>query len=356
MSTFTIRKPKAKEKRASFFVFRFDKVNGKRKGKALQIPELDLVNERYRDGTLRFQEALALIENIRKKLSQSHNGPKTKPVTNSENLRLLERYWDREYTYRDISAPKSMEYSLRKALRAIGNISLLICSESELYKKLKNIEKPNDRRRVISRLNQLLRFAGRDFKLKLPKQDYLEVRYLNRAEFAKLVSGLSEFDQHAATLAFATGCRVGEMFGLSELSLRGRFRLFIGHQITDELKKAPTKNRKARSITMHEFGERSLTYWLALSQEEKFSHRNRRLSDVVKFRARELWPDKEEKHICFHDLRHCYAIEMLRRGASLTQVAQLLGDCIQVVQAYYTGFSMVDESLDALDAHLTKNA
>lgn len=331
-----------------------DRVDGKRKAKAISIPELDLVNQRYQDGTILFEEALALVSDIRKNVISRLRDSKHKPITNSENLRLLKRYWDEVYTLRHITDPRSMWNSLNWALRQIGSTPLLTIDHKDLHKKISSLNlSPNRHRRLISRLNQLLRFAGRPYILSLPQQEFLEIRYLNQFEVKELADSVNnEFDRHAILLAFATGCRVGEMFGISKESVRAPRQIHVGHQITKQLKKSLPKNRKVRRIRMLEIGQQSLAYWIRLQSDEKYIHRNRRLSDIVKFASTQLWPNKPQKHIRFHDLRHSYAIEMLRQGASISQVAQLLGDSVQVCQTYYAGFSMADESLDALDARL----
>jgi integrase len=52
----------------------------------------------------------------------------------------------------------------------------------------------------------------------------------------------------------------------------------------------------------------------------------------------------------FHDLRHSYAIHMLEKvEVSLTMVAKLLGDSIQVVEQYYAGFALGEEGLRSVD-------
>ncbi len=355
VSTFTIRKPKPSETRASFCIFRVERENGKRKAKALEIPELELVNKRYLDGTLAFEEALALVSKLREKEAKKVNGPKHKPVTNSENQKLLRRYWDQEYTYRELIAPTAMWNDLTRAIRCLGDTPLLTVGQKELHVKINSLGyPPNKRRRVISRINQLLKFAGRDFHVRLPKQEFLEIKYLTLKEVQQLADSLGEMDKHLTLLAFATGCRVGELFGITQESIKRPRIIHIGHQIRKDGTKGNTKNGKARNIRMLEIGEKSLAYWLKVPMAERLAHRNRRLSEIIKDKSKEIWKQNPDKHVKFHDLRHSYAIEMLRQLAPLTQVAQLLGDSLQVCQTYYTGFSMVDESLDALDERLTK--
>src|SRR5687767_4966854 len=164
--TILIRSPNAAEKRASFSLLRVTRQDGRRRIKTLDLPEVDLINERYRDGTLSFINANALIRDLRDRLLKQERGNVHKPVTLAENLALLESYWKRDYLFRDVVDRKTMRWDLERALRAIGNVPLLTADQATLQAKVVESKlRTNAKRRVISRLNQLLRFAGRPFKL-----------------------------------------------------------------------------------------------------------------------------------------------------------------------------------------------
>lgn len=349
MSTIlTIRVPKRAEKRQSFSLLQINRQNGKQTCKSLKSPELTKINADYKGGILAYEEAFALVSDLRKKMVAKEGG--LKPITHAENQKLLSSYWKQDYQFRDVVDSNTMWHDLNRALRVIGNLSLYTCDQTELQAKIqKSGLPPNRRRRVILRLNQLLRFAGRGFKLKLPRKEFLEVKYLTADEVRRLADKLGGLNGHLVTLAFATGCRQGELFAITEANDR---IIYINSQIKRDGKRTQTKTRNSRKIRMLPYGDKALKVWLSIPISQR--PRGRQYSAIVKAACKRLWKNNPEKHITFHDLRHSFAIEMLRLGESFDTIAQLLGDSVAVCQAYYTGFSMADQSLDALDERLKK--
>lgn len=310
--------------------------------------ELDLINQALEDRVHSYEEAYAQARVVTDRLIKRELGHKAKPITLSENLKLLKSYWDKEYSDRDNADPKSMWNKLNAALRIIGDTSLLTATKEELYEKIKDSGlEANKRRAVIARLNQLLKFAGR-FKLKAPKQEFPEIRYLSEKQVLALSASLKGTDRDLVLLAFATGCRLGELFAINETTIKPNGKIWVGYQILRSGKKALPKNRKQRSVFCLEVGRDALKRWLKVPLAERLTIRNRKYAEIVHNACKALWPKQPDKHVSFHDLRHSFAAEMLRLGESVSVVAQLLGDSVQVCQMYYSGFSMHDESMDAL--------
>lgn len=347
----TIRSPKAAEGRQSFSILRLERKDGKRKQSTVASKELDRVNADYQAGTLPFESALALVRDIRDRIATKERGHRQKPITLQENLRLLDAYWKAEYQYRDLADPETMRYDLMRALRVVGSISLLTADDIQIYERIKKSGlAKNGQRRITLRLNQLLRFAGRPFRLRMPREDFLNVRYLNTAEVFRLADHLGGIARDLVLVAFSTGARLGEIFAITPTAINDKGHVYISSQIKRDGSKSLPKTRRTRQVKTLLYGVESLKAWAALPMNQR--QRQRHWNEVVKKACRELWPDDKEKHCHFHDLRHSFAIEMCRLGQPVDRIAKLLGNSTAVCEKYYTGFSVKKESLEALDAEI----
>lgn len=350
---FTIRSPKPSEKRQSFAILKLSKVDGRRVQTTCASDELDRVNRDFQTGVLPFESAYALVDSLRKRLQEK--SARRKPLTNQENQKLLDAYWRKEYAHRDLEDPEAMRADLNRALKVLGNLPLYTAEESDIYQKIqKSGLDRNGRRRVMLRLNQLIRFLNRPFRLRLPKQDLPNVKYLNLEDTLALADRVGGIDGHLIRLAFATGMRMGELFALKPENVDAKFHIQVVAQIKRDRKRKLPKTRRTRQISLmpYDFAKESLQVWLAVPVHQR--PRLRHYHDIIGRACRQLWPKDQDKWIRFHDLRHSFAIEMLRLDESLDVIAGLLGDSIQVCQTYYTGFSLKSESLDALDARMAE--
>lgn len=336
-----------------------ERTKGKRRVKTHEVPQLAKINEDFKAGHLNYEQAYALVKDLRDKQALKLFGRQEKPITLAENLKLLDSYWEADYQFRDVVAPEAMRHDLIKSLGVIGSMSLYTATQAQLVTCLSKSGLPaNSRRRVILRLNQLLKFARREFTLKMPKEEYLDIKYLNIAEVRQVASHVGGEDGDLILLAFATGCRLGELFGLTEKSVKptkGRFtHLYIGSQIRKNSEKALPKNRRSRTTLMLPIGDAPLQRWLQLSTAER-PKRTKLFNEVVYKACVKLWPTKTDKHVCFHDLRHSFACEMGRQGRSINEIAQMLGNSPEVCRKYYTGVGLTDENLEALDERLANS-
>lgn len=349
--TFSVRSPGPNEKRVKFSIFRIEGKSPKRVKKVVCSPELDEINRRFISGTLSYQEARALAQDIRRRLDRRENGAREKPIT-TENQTLLDAYWKDQYSWRDITDPDSMRNSLKRAIRVLGDLPIMTAEQTDFYQRINESGITNNRKReVIARLNQLIKYARRDFTLRLPRQDFLKIRHISEEQLGKLTKVLTQFDSTLVSVAFYTGGRIGEIFAIQKRDFNGRI-LNITRQILRNGEKSRTKTRKDRGVAVPPEGFAAIKDWLDIPTSQKLEHRNRKLSEVVSEASRKLWPKEKDRHITFHDLRHSFAIHMLRLEFSISEVAHLLGDSIQVCQAYYTGFAASDEALEAMSQRL----
>lgn len=355
-STISYRSPKPEEKRPGYSIYRLTRKSGKKSYQTLKVPELVEINRRLLDTSLTPMEARTLVKDLVKRLDRRENAEKYDEITNHDNIQLLESYWREDYQYRDLIDPGTMKYALKRAINVVGALSLLTVDKPDLHKAISKADlPPNKKRSVIARINQLLKFAGRNFRLSPPKPEFCTVKYLNEPDTLKLAKTFeNELIKTLIILGLSTGCRLGELFAIKKSSLRGAEGLWVGAQVRKDGTEAETKTRKGRKVYVLEFGREALSYWVTVPTSDRMAIRGMKFGKLLRAASKKLWPKSPEKHIRFHDLRHSYAIEMLRLGESKSSVADLLGDSVSVVERYYTGSSMKDESFDALAERMRK--
>ena len=260
------------------------------------------------------------------------------------NQKLLTSYWRDEYLGRELADNgKAMRYKLEQALRAIEPLSLSLASRSELASKLASSVKDVSRRRAVSdRLNQLLKYAKRDFRLTKPKPAYEQVDYVTEQQLASLVGHFD--DSILVSLAwtlFGTGLRLSEALALRPADFR-RGELVVDKQLplSGELKRP--KAGKTGTVAVLPQAVKALEAWLAVNDKASYRYK---LYDALELACSKA---KLGKRIGPHDLRHSHAIYLLERGASLTEVSLQLRNTVSVCQRYYTGFEHTPGTMDRL--------
>jgi integrase len=345
--TYNIKKP-GNGRRTFAVSARVRRPDGSSSYQSVSDERLDSINSNLLSEKITFESALKQVKAFVRDLYRDRGGTEEIPVFNSDNTELLRKYWRAEYADRELVDPDSARYDFERAISAVGSLSIISASKQKLLAQInESCPTANSQRRVVDRLNQLLKYAGRDFRLPKRKPEYKPVKHLTLAEFQLLVSRLSGTDHMAAWVAFTTGCRKGELLDLTPSNVRGN-HLYVETQLDKELIQRETKTRRGRSIYVIPEGRKYLEQWISLPVTEKKRLRKRKWHAIVKQIARQLWPDNRLKHICWHDLRHGYAIHLLKQGLSLSKVALLLGNHITVCQRYYSGFSLDDDGIQSV--------
>lgn len=322
---------------------------------------MDAINKQFRTGAISWDQALDQLTAVRDALYKRRDQAKPNPqlLFHSENLALLDRYWEEVYGTRELVDPDTMYADLRRAVEACGALSLLAARKQELQAAVGASASgdANKHRRVVNRLNSLLAYAGRDFKLWKPKPSRPEVVYLTEQEVAQVLPYLpSDEFRSLVKVAFVTGCRVGECFGLTESRIRDA-HLFVDTQIDASNKRRDTKTRSQRKVVVLPDGMDEVREWLAVPTDVK--QRLRKLEHAEIFRTACLKAfsgrlDDRLKNLVFHALRHSYAIYLVKRGVPMSWVAQSLGNSVLVCERYYAGFMLADETVDAVSRLLAK--
>lgn len=345
---YVLKKPD--QTRKSFLVLKLSITNNKRVYEKVENEAIDAINKAFqKDKALSACIVLAkeVIANLYKELNK-HN---PKVVHNSANRDLLEKFWKDEYEHRDLIDFESSKNDFKRAIEAVGPLSLYSTTREDLQKEVAKSTKGNKQRRIVERLNTLLKYIGRDIKLRKDKKHHQDVAYLNETDVLKMLKHIESEDVRLmAEAAFYTGCRTGELFAISSTTIRTN-TILVQSQIDREGNKRGTKNRLVRKAFIIAAGRTRVKQWAAL---DKSSFRNLKFADIINQACQRAFPEDQSKWIVFHDLRHSYAIYLLSKGISLSLVAQSLGNSVTVCQENYAGFSLADESIDSIEQILSK--
>lgn len=303
---------------------------------------------------LSHDEALKQLIELKDSLYKSRDLALPKRVFNSQNFKILEDYWDSEYAHRDIIAPEDRKSALKRAVAGVGSLSLAVATRSELQIAVnRHFTDNNKQRPAVASLNQILKWLGRGFTLNKQREVKRDVSYLTLEEFEKVIAHISPQKPEDAMFialckaAFATGCRLGELFTLTRSKYHGSF-IWVKTQLDENDKERATKTRKERKAFVIKERREWIEEWLDIEDKAKIRHMNH--AAKLRRACRKAFPSQNAKHCKFHDIRHSYAIYLLQvKHASLTLVALSLGNGQLVCEKYYGGFILTDYGIDYLD-------
>lgn len=315
-------------------------VRGESPTESIQHPTLETINKELESGSINMEMAVKMA----KELLGSLKPKKPKRVFGGANADLLDRYWEEVLAYKEHEDPSAAKNRLIRGVNAVGSLSLHVATKEQL---LKAIQGNSRKREAAAVINQLLKYLGRPFTLPTPKKDANEVTYLPESDFLRVLKSIKEVDNKLffATL-FYTGCRVGEAFALAR-TFKGGKVIFIEKQIKRDLQSAGLKNRRQvphRRAVVDSSGIDFVRGWISISKQKKEKMRNLRFSEIFQ----EACKKADAQTITCNGLRHSYAVHWLEKGASITHVAQLLGNSEAVCQRHYAGFTVKDIGVDAL--------
>ncbi|NRA68732.1 MAG: site-specific integrase [Pseudobacteriovorax sp.] len=332
------------------------------KWKTLKLPEIDNANKWYKVGAVSFEHTKKKMEGILKQLYKERDKFVKKPEFMSENIALVEKMWNEKYTRRKQKQMKRPENSWRDlvlAAESAGMFPLDTCDLDELGDYLDKTlgHNQNRLRRRIVWLNSILSWLGRPKISQNQSRLREKVTYLNEKEFKQVSQVLPrDMDRTIARIAFYTGLRIGEIFGLDRSSIRNEKSLVVDKQML-ELKSPDgsyrfdsTKTNSSRFVFYPSWIKEDLESWINTPLSERYKIRQRRYSSIIKNACIKCFgTDNPVKLLNFHGLRHSHAVWFLQNGASLNEVAQQLGNHAEVTFRYYSGFELKIESIDRLE-------
>lgn len=321
-------------KRRSYGIVKLD--NGK--SEHLHSPALKAINQKVKNNTLAPDMAEKNVQELVDKYKKQFGIEKQPIIHNDDNQRLLAQYWKAEYEHRELADKNTAKYEFDRALKALGNVSLISATKEEIQKAL-DIQDSKKRRRLTGYITALLKFLGRtDIKLRRPKRLKPKVQYCNETQLHEILLKIEDAPLRIlAKVLFYTGMRLGEAFALQPQKIHPE-RQYI---IVDEQKPSKGKPKSPKWDSQRKtFVEKDafphLYEWLTLRAHFKLSRSH----------ATKIF--KRISGLRLHDLRHSYAIRLLSQGVPLTQVAQCLGNSTHVCEMYYVGFVLVDESIETI--------
>jgi len=326
------------------------------KWETLRLEALEKINKGFQEKRTPYSVAFNKVKKILIELYRERDRHKPRPVYHSENLRILEEYWESVYPKkrrRKMEAPEAAWGDLRRAVEAAENLPLDSCSEDELQDLIdENYEHlPDKHRRLCTWTNMILRWLDRPFVIEKVGAPKKIIKYLTREEFVRVEQYLtykkSDVFQILCNVAWYTGLRKGEIFAIEEKDLQKDLFLYVDLQVDKDLKLKETKTKIRRKAFIIKGGAEWIRKWLLVPQEVKDQLRSYNHAEKVRNACAKVFPDPE-KECTFHCLRHSYAVKLLSRGVPMAHLAQSLGNSNDVCERYYTGFVLTDESLELM--------
>lgn len=308
------------------------------KSKAEKSEALEAINLLWQAGKLDREQAERRVEALVTALQKASRA--NLADQSLVNRKLMEDYWQTEYAVRVLVSPQAMYNDLLRAIKAIEPVDLLSASRTELQAKVNKIL-PNRKkhRRVTARLNQLLRYLGRDIRLHATRKQRPEISYLSEQELLDSLFKLPKHTRLFVAAMFYTGARPGELF---EMTVKGENLVRIEKQMDREGDVRDTKTGQGRDVLVDASG----WHWVTEFIKRRYEIPRNARHTIFKKVTRKV----------IYDLRHSYAIHMLNKGLSITDIALLLGNSVTVCNEYYTGFVAKPETIEAMRRRLEVEA
>ena len=171
-------------------------------------------------------------------------------------------------------------------------------------------------------------------KIKRLKEDRGRTRFLNDNERERLLNACKEFENEAlyliVVLALSTGARQGEILNLrwNNIDLKKRTVTFVETK-NDEIRSVPLQGHAYELIKLRHKTRRTDTNLIFPSN----AYPNKTISINSVFRKAVKSAKLDDFR--FHDLRHSAASYLAMNGASLAEIAEILGHkTLQMVKRY----------------------
>lgn len=315
--------------------------------RAVKWPELAAINAEYQKGSLTPQEA----ENACLKLMAAKTERVRGRVAGSGNQAVLDKWWEEERLTRRAENLEGARREYEVALEAIEPLSVLgdgRAIANQLSRRFKH--EPQIEYRRALRISELRRGLGLR-EIPLPAVPRRVPKHLELEQFERLAAALTGETARYVTVLFATGMRPQEaaVVGPDDLIEYPNGALSI---VVDKAWKrrhgrlGTTKTGNPRVSAVLGMGHKAIREWVALSIEHRVRLMSGKASEI-KMACRRLWPGRPEHQLTWKDFRHCYAIQLVRKGFNLQAIARNLGNGERVCEMYYAGFSPA--SIEAAD-------
>ena len=317
------------------------------------LPKIKSISKDYASGVIDKHQASLLMKEILKQVRYKEGGAIQSAQKHSElskiNEAIFDSFWSERYAHKELKDEASAMYDFKRALRALGTLSLKTTPKKELEKFLrKEVEDKKKRKRIISRLNEILK-ANALPVLDSPMLDkVIKVRSLRLEEFKKIMKYVNDPRLEALYYTLlGTGLRLGEALALSHDKRRGDRTLYIDEQLDKKGKLRSPKRDKTGKVVISTFAIEQVKIWLDV--KDKGHLRNTAQKTFRRITSKYLKDDDgNRKTLSIHDLRHSHAKWLLGQGLNITQIALQLRNRVEVCQRYYVGYELTDETVEIL--------
>ncbi len=346
---------KAGYERKNFSIHIKEPTTGWRK---YEHPDIDLLNSRFSSGKISYDDCFKHIKEIRDELYRVRDSDVNRVL--DDNRRIADEYYAFKYLKKSKqrrlakSTLESTYNDLTRAISSIGQLSLQFTKieklQEEVDKYYEDYTTTTPHAKSVMRLNALLKFMGRPERDRLESlpQDYTEVKNLSFEEAKSVITSLDGIDRTLSEIAYFSGLRLGEIFSLTSKKIRkvsGGYAFLVDSQMLRSGEITLPKRRKIRRVFALQGCKKSIEQWVDIGMDERRNYRNRKVSQVVQSAC--IMQDTSQT-ISFKDWRHCYAINLLNGGATISQVASNLGNSEAVCKKHYIGYILTNDGIDII--------
>ncbi|MBX9767951.1 MAG: hypothetical protein K2X47_11830, partial [Bdellovibrionales bacterium] len=132
---YCLRKPSGRSKSYSIYK-QIDLDDGTTKNETLNLKEVDSINQNFESKIIDAPTAEKNLKKIMRKLYADDGRHLPKEVNNTDNYRVLDEYWKREYESRDLIDRDTAYSALRRAIDALGDIPILSAPVQDIQKQI----------------------------------------------------------------------------------------------------------------------------------------------------------------------------------------------------------------------------
>lgn len=356
-SGLSAKRPKGKRK--GFSVTPYTRVSGKKVyGPALTSETLQNLNREIKSGRLSLVEANLLFDrDIFPELKRQHavrDNAVVDSLISAQNMRLFEKFWAENYRRKKMEAPQTARYQFLAALRFVEPLSLTSASIDALQTQWDSKLKGTPHKRYGARINQLLEFGGRGFKLYLERAVTPPLKYLTWKELCHVLTYIEDPDLQDVYIAcWGTGCRIGELFALTPEDYRMKKK--VVHVEKQMNKKFEIVNR-VKNGKPHDtliIPEAKPAFDRFVRREDRTAHRLQ-CWKVLKEVTKKAFTKDPNKHVGTRKLRQSYVKHLLGIGVPLQTVANYIGDTPSTAQSTYAQWEVSTLELDMVEAILER--
>lgn len=304
---------------------------------------IEKLNTEYKAGRISRDEGAKIVKNLISQLYASEGVVKPELGISPSNERVLNKYCEAKYGTKSKEL-RSAFYEIRRALAYLGKVDIMTGTKKQLSKSLEMLE-GSQRNRAVNKINSVLVWLKRDFKLDHAKVQPKSVRYIDLKDFKKLLDQIETTEARLMhEVCFYTGITIGEAFALTPSNYKPRDKeLKVSKIMTADGTRKDSKLAE-RTVVVIPQGHNALMDWFKVKQRIS-ENLHASVSRQTRRAALTAFPADESKQISFSDLRHCYAMHLLSEGVPLPLVASCLGVSEAYAQERYPKFEISSKNL-----------